>query len=155
MYRNAILSMVFFAETSRTNNRITKLHFPLVSRMQCSILYVISIVLSLTRSGQLRSESLPIRRFYRGNYLTRRGRSCWKFWEKNPSDLERRKNDRFCLCYHHKQKFCLIYTQLGCETKTLSSKNLSSSPPKKKLNGWMNVVCYEPNSQSETRTNDG
>ena len=43
--------MVFFAETSRTNSIIIKLYFPLVSGMQCSILYVISIVLSLVSSG--------------------------------------------------------------------------------------------------------
>ena len=43
--------MVFFAETSRSNNIITKLYFPLISGMQCSIRYVISIVLSLVSSG--------------------------------------------------------------------------------------------------------
>ena len=94
--------------------------------------------------GQLRSESLPIRHFQRGNHLTCRGRGCWKFWEKNPSDLERRKNDRFCLCYHHKQKFCLIYTLLGCETKTLSRKNLSSP---QRLNCWMKQRCLLWNQQ--------
>ena len=33
----------------------------------------------------------------------------------------------------------------------------SSIPPlqKKRLNGWMKVVWYETNSQSEIRTNDG
>ena len=150
MYRNAILSMVFFAETSRTNNIKTKLYFPLVSGMQCSIRYVISIVLSLVSSGPKAFLSAI---FKRQPFNMSGGGAAGNSEKKNLSDLERRKNDRFCLCYHHKQKFCLIYTQLGCETKTLSRKNLSSSP--QRLNGWMNVVCYETNSRSETRTNDG
>ena len=150
MYRNAILSMVFFAETSRTNNIITKLYFPLISRMQCSILNVISIVLSLVCSGLKAFLSAILK----GQKFNMSGEGLLEILrQKKPSDLEGRKNDRFCLCYHHKQKFCLIYTQQGGETKSLSRNNLSSSP--QRLNGSMNVVCYETNGQSETRTNDG
>ena len=52
MRRNAILLMVFFAETFRASNLITKLYFPLLNHMECSILnYVILIILSLVSSS--------------------------------------------------------------------------------------------------------
>ena len=96
-------------------------------------------------SAQVWKPSYPP--FLKGQLFNVSGEGLLEILRKNPSDLERRENDRFYLCCHHKQKFCLIYTHLGCETKTLSRKNLSSSP--QRLNGWMNVVCYETNSQSE------
>ena len=94
-------------------------------------------------SAQVWKSSYPP--FLKGQPFNMSGEEgCWKFWDKNPSDLERRRNDTFCLCYHHKQKFCLIYSQLRCETKPLSRKNLSSSPHKIK---WLNERCLLWNQQ--------
>ena len=128
--------MVSFAETSRTNNIITKLYFPLVSRMQCllhiyKILYVISIVLSLVSSG-LKPSYLPFLKGQPFNISRGGGKSKKNKIKTHPTWKEEK---MIFLFYRHKQKFCLIYAAAVTDVVTMwmSLKLMETSKPELKM----------------------
>ena len=92
MYRNAIRSMAFVAETSRINNILTTVYFPLLSNMQCSMSYV--ILITYPWSAHFSKDFYPLCLLWNSfNQQPTRNKNKWWLVENGSGD----RNDFVCL----------------------------------------------------------
>ena len=142
MYRNAILSMVFLAETSRTNNIITKLYFH--SSVLCTVAYFMLFRSFYPWSAQVWKPSYPP--FLKGQQFNMSGEGLLKILrKKNPIwPGKKGKMIDFVSAITTCKNSVLFITTWGVKQKPCLERIFYPPPSKIK---WLNERCLLWNQQ--------